>query len=154
MVADLIDRQVAVIATPGSAAAAVVAKKATTTIPIVFATGADPVDLGLVTSLNRPGGNATGIISQNVELAAKRLEVLRELAPQATRYFAFVNPASPLTEPFVKDLQAGAASLGIDVGVLRASSDAEIAAAFAGLARQGGLSASAWRIKCSRWPMR
>jgi putative tryptophan/tyrosine transport system substrate-binding protein len=138
MVADLIHQQVAVIATPGSAAAAVVAKAATTTIPIVFATGADPVELGLVASLNRPGGNATGIISQNVELAAKRLEVLRELVPQATRYFAFVNPASPLTEPFVKDLQAGAASQGIDVSLLGASSDAEIAAAFAGLPQQGG----------------
>jgi putative ABC transport system substrate-binding protein len=139
MVADLIHQQVAVIATPGSAPAAVVAKTATTTIPIVFATGADPVELGLVASLNRPGGNVTGVISQNVELAAKRLEVLRELVPQATRYFAFVNPASPLTKPFVKDLQAGAATLGIEISILRASNDAEIAEAVAGLPQGPGI---------------
>lgn len=138
MAADLIHRQVAVIATPGSATAAVVAKTATNIIPIVFATGADPVELGLVASLNRPAGNATGIISQNVELAAKRLEVLRAFVPQATRYFALINPASPLTEPFLRDLRAGAARLGIDVGMLRAGNDAEIATAFAELPQSPG----------------
>jgi putative tryptophan/tyrosine transport system substrate-binding protein len=138
MVADLIHDQVAVIATPGSAPAAVVAKTATTTIPIVFATGADPVDLGLVASLNRPGGNVTGVISQNVELAAKRLEVLRELVPQATRYFALVNPASPLTKPFVKDLQVGATTLGIQIDILRASNDVDIADALASLPQKSG----------------
>jgi putative ABC transport system substrate-binding protein len=133
MAADLISRKVTMIATPGSTAAAVVAKAATTTIPIVFATGADPVALGLVTSLSRPGGNVTGIVSLNAELAAKRLGLLRDLVPQATRYFAMANPASPLTEPFIKELEAGAASLGIHVEIIRASNDAELETVFANL---------------------
>jgi putative ABC transport system substrate-binding protein len=110
----------------------------TTSIPIVFATGADPVVLGLLASLNHPGGNVTGIISQNVDLAAKRLEVLRQMVPQATHYFAMVNPTSPLTEPFLDDLRAGAKKLGIKVGILNAGSEAEIDAAFAGLPQQSG----------------
>jgi putative tryptophan/tyrosine transport system substrate-binding protein len=138
MAVDLVRRQVALITTPGSGAAAVAAKAVTSSIPIVFATGADPVALGLVASLNHPGGNVTGIISQNVDLAAKRLEVLRELASQATHFFAFVNPTSPLTEPFMDNLQEGAKTLGIQVGVLSANSEAEIDAAFAGLPKQGG----------------
>lgn len=138
MAAELVRRQVTLIATPGSGTAAVAAKAATSSIPIVFATGADPVALGLVASLNHPGGNVTGIVSQNVELAAKRLEVLRELVPQATHYFAMVNPGSSLTEPFVDDLQAGAKKLGINVGILKAGSEAEIDAAFAGLPQQSG----------------
>jgi putative ABC transport system substrate-binding protein len=138
MAADLARRQVALITTPGSATAAVAAKAVTSRIPIVFATGADPVALGLVASLAHPGGNVTGIVSQNVELAAKRLEVLRELVPQAAHYFALVNPTSPLTEPFVDDLQAGATKLGISVGILKAGSETEIDAAFAGLPQQRG----------------
>jgi putative tryptophan/tyrosine transport system substrate-binding protein len=138
MAADLVRRRVVLIATPGSGAAAVAAKAVTTSIPIVFATGADPVALGLVASLNHPGGNVTGIVSQNVELAAKRLEILRELVPQATHYFAVVNPTSPLTEPFMDDLQAGAKKLGIQVGVLTAGSEPEIDAAFVGLPKQSG----------------
>ncbi|MGB6543500.1 MAG: ABC transporter substrate-binding protein [Xanthobacteraceae bacterium] len=136
MAADLVRRQVALIATPGSGTAAVAARAVTDSIPIVFATGADPVALGLVASLNHPGGNVTGIVSQNVELAAKRLETLREMVPQAAHYFAIVNPASPLTEPFVDDLQAGAKKLGINVGILKAGSEPEIDAAFAGLPQQ------------------
>lgn len=136
MAADLVRRQVALIATPGSGTAAVAAKALTASIPIVFATGADPVALGLVASLNHPGGNVTGIISQNVDLAAKRLEVLREMVPQTTHYFALVNPTSPLTKPFLDDLQAGAKTLGINVGILKAGSEAEIDAAFAGLPQQ------------------
>jgi putative ABC transport system substrate-binding protein len=138
LAADLVRRRPVLIATPGSGAAAVAAKAATTGIPIVFATGADPVALGLVGSLNHPGGNVTGIVSQNAELGAKRLEILREVVQQATRYFAVVNPASPLTEPFMDDLQAGAKKLGIQVGVLTAGSEAEIDAAFAGLSKQNG----------------
>lgn len=138
MAADLVQRQVAVIATPGSTVAAVAARAATATIPIVFATGTDPVALGFVASLNRPGGNATGVASLTTEMAAKRLGLLRELAPQAARYFAFANPASPLAEPFIKELETGAASLGIHVDILRASTDAEIEAAFASLPRQPG----------------
>jgi putative ABC transport system substrate-binding protein len=138
MAADLVRRQVALIATPGSGTAAVAAKAATASIPIVFATGADPVALGLVASLSHPGGNVTGIVSQNVELAAKRLEVLREIVPQVTHCFAVVNPNSSLTEPFVDDLQAGAKKLGFNVGILKAGSEAELDVAFAGLPQQSG----------------
>jgi putative ABC transport system substrate-binding protein len=138
LAADLIQRQVAVIATAGSTPAALAAKAATATIPIVFATGADAVELGLVASLNRPGGNATGAVSLNAELGAKRFALLRDLVPQTRRYFALVNPTSALTEPFVRELQAGAASLGLQVDILRASTDPEIERAFAGLPQQPG----------------
>jgi putative ABC transport system substrate-binding protein len=139
MAVDLIRRQVSVIATPGSTDAAVVAKSATAAIPIIFQTAGDPVALGLVASLNRPGGNATGETSMNTALAAKRLGLIRELVPQATRYFALVNPASVLADPFTKDLKTGAASLGIQVEVLRASTVAEIDAAFANLPQEPGI---------------
>ncbi len=138
LAADLVRRQVAVIATPGSTVASVAAKQATSTIPIVFTSGSDPVELGLVASLNHPGGNLTGVTSVNADISAKRLGLLRELVPQAMRYFALVNPASQLAEPFTRDLQAGAARLGIQIEVLRASTDAEIEALFSGLPRQGG----------------
>ena len=138
MVADLIQRKVALIATPGSTAAAVVARAATAVIPIVFSSGSDPVALGLVTSLNRPGGNATGITSLNAELAAKRLGVFRELVPNASRYFTLVKPTSELAAPFVNDLQNAAASLGIQVEVLKAETAAEIDQAFAGIPQAPG----------------
>jgi len=139
MAADLIRRQVAVIATPGSTDAALAAKAATKTIPIVFAVGGDPVVLGLVASLNRPDGNITGVTSLNSEVAAKRFGLLRQLVPQAAHYFALVNPTSALADPFIKDLQVGAASLGIQVEILRASTAAEIEAAFAKLPQQPGM---------------
>lgn len=138
MAADLVDRQVTVIATPGSTAASLAAKKATATIPIVFTAGTDPVALGLVASLNRPGGNATGITSVNADVSAKRLGVIRALVPQAAHYFTLINPVSPLAEPFLKDLQSGAAGFGIHVDVLRASSNAEIETAFSELPQQAG----------------
>jgi putative ABC transport system substrate-binding protein len=138
LAADLVRRQVAVIATPGSTPAAVAAKRATTTIPIVFGAGGDPVELGLVPNLNHPGGNITGVTSLNAEVTAKRLGVIRELVPQAARYFALVNPTSQLAGPFIKDLQAGAARLGIQIEILRASTDAEIEAAFSHLPQQAG----------------
>jgi putative ABC transport system substrate-binding protein len=138
LAAELVHRQVTVIATPGSTAASVAAKQATTTIPIVFTSGSDPVELGLVASLNRPGGNLTGVTSVNADLSAKRLGLLRELVPQTSHYVAIVNPASQLAEPSSHDLQAAASSLGFQIDILRASSDAEIEAVFAGLASQTG----------------
>jgi ABC-type uncharacterized transport system substrate-binding protein len=138
LAADLIRRRVAVIATPGSTPAAIAAKTATTTIPIVFTTSGDPVTLGLVTSLNRPGGNVTGIGSMTVELAAKRLGLLHELVPQAARFAALVDPASALTETTIKDLQAGAPSLRLQVEILYASTNREIDAAFTNLVQKPG----------------
>ena len=138
MAADLVRRQVSVITTPGSTAAAVVARAATTTIPVVFSSGTDPVALGLVDSLRRPGGNVTGITSLNAELAAKRLGLLRELVPKASRYFTLVKPTSELAGPFVRDLQGAAASLGIAIDVLNANTSGEIDAAFAAIPRAPG----------------
>lgn len=138
LAADLIGRRVTMIATPGSTQAALAAKALTSTLPIVTTTGADPVALGLVANLNRPGGNITGVTSLNAETAAKRFEVMRELVPKAERYFTLINPTSALAEPFIRDLKAGAATLGIHVDVLRATTDDEIGAAFAGLPQQPG----------------
>ena len=136
MAADLIRRNVTLIATPGSTAAAVAAKAATATIPIVFSSGTDPVSLGLVASISRPGGNVTGITSLNAELAAKRLGLFREMVPKASRYFTLVKPTSELAAPFVRDLQEAADSLGIRIDVLNANTTDEIDAAFAGLPRE------------------
>ena len=138
MAADLIGKSVALIVTPGSTAAAVAAKAATSTVPIVFSSGTDPVALGLVGSLNRPGGNATGITSLNAELAAKRLGLFRELVPGLTRYFTLVRPSSELAAPFVADLQKAAATIGIDVEVLKADTAEEIDAGVASIPQQAG----------------
>jgi ABC-type uncharacterized transport system substrate-binding protein len=138
LAADLVRRRVAVIATPANTPAALAAKAATATIPIVFAVGSDPVAMGLVASLNRPGGNATGINFQTVELVAKRLGLLRELAPQATRFVALVNPQTAFTDAVVKELQASAATLGLSVEILHASTNSEIDAAFASFAQRPG----------------
>jgi len=108
LAADLIRRRVAVIATPASTPGSLAAKATTTTIPIVFAIGPDPVAMGLVASLNRPGGNATGVSFQNVELVAKRLGMLRGLAPGANRFVALVNPNTAFIAAIVKELQASA----------------------------------------------
>jgi putative tryptophan/tyrosine transport system substrate-binding protein len=133
LASDLVRRRVAAIATPGSTPAALAAKAATTTIPIVFAIAGDPVALGLVASLNRPGSNLTGFGIQNVELTAKRLGLLHELMPGAARVVALVNPNSPLTEAIVRDLGAGAPPLGVQIEILYAGTDREIDAAFAKL---------------------
>jgi ABC-type uncharacterized transport system substrate-binding protein len=139
LAADLVRRQVAVIAAPASTAGALAAKAATSSIPIVFGTGSDPVALGLVASLNRPGGNATGIMSLNVELTAKRLGLLRELAPQATRFVALVSPNAAMTDAIVKDVHASVPTLGIPVEILYAdNSDRDIEAAFANLSQKSG----------------
>lgn len=138
LAADLVRQHVALIATPGSTPASVAAKAATSSIPIVFAVGTDPVALGLITSLSRPGGNATGVTSLNAELAAKRLGLFRDLVPNAARYFTLINPTSELARPFTRDLESAAATLGITIEVLRASTDSEIEAAFASLPQQPG----------------
>jgi putative ABC transport system substrate-binding protein len=137
LMSDLVKRHVTLIATPGFPEAAIAAKAATATIPIVFGVGDDPVKLGLVASLARPGGNATGINVFAFELAAKRFGLLHELVPKATRIAVLVNPASASsTEPTLRDVQDVARVLGIQIVVLNASTISEIDAAFAALARE------------------
>jgi putative ABC transport system substrate-binding protein len=137
LMADLVRRRVAVIATPGSSLAASAAKAATATIPIIFSVGEDPVKLGLVASLARPGGNATGVNFFVRELAAKRLELLHELVPKAVRVALLVNPANgPITETILRDAQQAARILGLQIQVFNASTSSEIDAAFATIARE------------------
>jgi putative tryptophan/tyrosine transport system substrate-binding protein len=131
LAAELVRLRVAVIATPGSTAAAAAAKSATTTIPIVFSAGGDPVQTGLVASLNRPGGNITGASSMSGELGAKRLGLLQELVPRAARFAVLVNPNNPLVEAFVTDLRAAGAATGRQTEVLTASTSRDIETAFA-----------------------
>jgi putative ABC transport system substrate-binding protein len=136
LMADLMRHQVSVIAVPGSTPAAITAKAETTTIPIVFIIAADPVQVGLVASLNRPGGNLTGVVTLNFEMAPKRLELLHELFPDRTSFALLVNPTHPaLAEPVVRGAQAEALTLGIELHILHASTDAEIDAALATAAR-------------------
>src|SRR5262245_56809037 len=130
LVAELVQRQVAVIATPGSATAALAAKAATSTIPIVFSVGSDPVKLGLVDSLNRPAGNITGVNYFTQDLGPKRLGLLRELMPAGADVVVHVNPKSPITGSAVNDLQAAASAVGQQLSVLHASNNEEIYAAF------------------------
>ena len=135
LAAELVRRQVAVIATVGTSAFA--AKAATTTIPIVFVGGEDPVRLGLVASLARPGGNLTGINWLGGELAAKRLELLRQLVPAATRVAVLVNPAfATLTEITLRDVEAAARAMGLQIQVLNANTSGEIDAAFEIIGRE------------------
>jgi putative ABC transport system substrate-binding protein len=136
LAADLIRRQVSVIATAGGAPAALAAKAATTTIPIVFNTGGDPVRVGLVASLARPGGNLTGVNFLNAELAAKRLELLRELVPAATRIAVLVKPIGSSTETTLRDMDLAAQAMGLQIQVFNASNSQEIDAAFATFARE------------------
>jgi putative ABC transport system substrate-binding protein len=134
MAADLVRRQVSVIVanTPANLAA----KKATDTIPVVFTTASDPVQLGLVPNLSRPGGNVTGVSQLNVEIGSKRLELAHQLMPAATSLAFLINPSdSSRAETLLRDAQAAAVRLGLQLLVLRASTDAEIEAAFAGFAQ-------------------
>ena len=130
LAADLAGRGVTVIATPGSANAARAAKAATATIPIVFETGADPVAAGLVTTLNRPIGNVTGVISLNVEVGQKRLELLRELLPNAKVVAALVNPINLNAQMIVKELNAAASSFRFALHILHASKELDFETAF------------------------
>jgi putative ABC transport system substrate-binding protein len=136
LMADLVRRRVAVIATPGSNPAALAAKAATTTIPIVFGVGADPIELGLVASLARPGGNATGINFFVADIAAKRLGLLHDLVPKAVRIAVLINPANASTaEATLRDMPEAARAIGLQIVVLNASTGLEIEAAFATLVR-------------------
>jgi len=136
LAAELVHRQVAMIVAAGGTASAVAAKAATATIPIVFGVGVDPVKVGLVASLNRPGGNLTGVTNLNEELGPKRLELLHELLPRATIFAVLVDPTSPaLAEGFSRDLQAAAGSLGLQLHILSASTERDFDAVFATLAQ-------------------
>jgi putative tryptophan/tyrosine transport system substrate-binding protein len=134
-VADLLHRQVALIV--GSTPAALAAKAVTATVPIVFVTGGDPVKVGLVASLNRPGGNVTGVSFTTVELAAKQLGLLRELRPGAARIAVLVDPKFPTTERFVSEVRAAASAIGQQLIVLEVSNDHEIETAFTTLVQRG-----------------
>jgi putative ABC transport system substrate-binding protein len=137
LAAELVRRQVAVIAAGGGISSASAAKAATTTIPIAFIVAEDPVRLGLVASLARPGGNATGINFFSAELAAKRLELLRGLLPAVTRVAVLVNPANAInTESTLRDVEAAGRAMGLQIQVLNASTSREINAAFASLGRE------------------
>jgi len=136
LMADLVRRRVAVIATPLGNLVAQAAKSATTTIPIVFSVGEDPVKLGLVASLARPGGNATGINFFAQEITAKRLELLHELVPKAVRIAVLINPANTATaESTLRDIPDAARAIGLQTQILNASTSGEIEAAFASLVR-------------------
>ncbi|HKF11751.1 MAG TPA: ABC transporter substrate-binding protein [Xanthobacteraceae bacterium] len=137
LAAELVRRQVAVIAATGGIPSPLAAKAATTTVPIVFVTGGDPVRDGLVASLNRPGGNMTGINFLAGELAAKRLELLRELVPAAARVAVLVDPANAeITGPTLRDVEAAARAMGLQIQVLNANTSREIDAAFATVVRE------------------
>src|SRR5712672_468545 len=133
LAADLVRRRVTVLAAVGALPVALAAKAATATIPIVFGVGGDPVALGLVASLNRPGGNLTGVTNLNTELTPKRLEVLHELVPAARIIALLVNPTNVNAETLSRDVQAAARTLGLELHVVNARTEADITAAFATL---------------------
>lgn len=135
---DLVRRNVSVIATPGSTPAALAAKGATSTTPIVFAGGADPVAIGLVNSINHPAGNVTGVYFETVEMQGKAFELLHQLVPNAPHFTALVNPTYVFRQAEVKNMQAGAAALGLQLEVLNASTDDEIENAFKIAAQRPG----------------
>jgi putative ABC transport system substrate-binding protein len=155
LVAGLVHRGVAVIAAGGSAAPGLAAKAATSTIPVVFQTGSDPVKDGLVATMNRPGGNVTGVSRMAVTLEAKRLELLHELVPNATVVAFLVNPKSPRAEFQLEQMYEAARKFGLGVQVAKASTEQELDLAFAHMVRQqvGGLlvaqepSYAGWRPK-------
>jgi putative ABC transport system substrate-binding protein len=142
MAADLVRREVAVIVVPGSAAGALAVKAATTKIPVVFETGADPVEIGLVPSLNHPGGNVTGISALSFEAGPKRLEFLHEALPAAKTFAVLANPtAGSVVARQVSDLQGAAKKLGVELLIVNASTDRDLEEGFSGLQEKhvGGL---------------
>jgi putative ABC transport system substrate-binding protein len=141
LAADLAGRPVAVIVAPGGAPAALAAKSATTTIPIIFEMGADPIAIGLVGTLNRPGGNLTGVTSLNVQVTPKRLELLHEVVPASALIAVLLNPTSPTADSQLRNLQAAAGALGVRLHVLHASTQRDFGTVFETLVqlRAGGL---------------
>jgi putative tryptophan/tyrosine transport system substrate-binding protein len=141
LAADLVSRQVAVIVAPGGAPAALAVRSVTTSIPIVFEMGADPIAIGLVSSLSRPGGNLTGVSSLNVEVTPKRLEILHESIPTAAMVAVLINPTSPTADSQLEHLRASANDLGVQLHVLHASMERDFYPAFETLvqSRAGGL---------------
>ena len=138
LAAELVSREVSVIAAPGSTPAVLAAKEATATIPIVFQVGIDPVAAGLVASIARPGGNVTGLTGLNTELGVKRLELLRELVPTANAIALLINPTSSLiSERITRELQSSARALGVHLHIVQASSERDFDPAFATLAQTG-----------------
>ena len=136
LAAELVHRQVAVIVA-GADSAALAAKAATATIPVVFSAGSDPVKRGLVASLHRPGGNLTGVTNLNIELGPKRLQMLHELVPATTSVAALINPTNPSVETITRDLQSAARDFGLEMQILHVSNDGQIDAAFEVLAKSG-----------------
>jgi putative ABC transport system substrate-binding protein len=134
---DLVRRNVSVIATSGGGAAAAAVRAATTTIPIVFQVGVDPVQLGLVASFNRPGGNLTGVTVLGTELGPKTLELLHDMVPAATVVAALVNPTNLVGESASKELEVAARTLGLEIHVLRASDERDFGTVFDSLAKLG-----------------
>src|SRR5258705_848804 len=142
LAADLVSRRVAVIATIGGNAASIAARAATKTIPVVFHGSLDPIKVGFVASLNRPGGNLTGVVTLNVDTGRKRLEIMHEVVPAVSTLGLLLNPTNKVvTETQTKDLQAAARELGLQLRVLNASTEREFEGIFAGLKQMqiGGL---------------
>jgi putative ABC transport system substrate-binding protein len=137
LMTELLERRVTVLAATGGTISARAAKAATTTVPVVFTTGDDPVKVGLVASLNRPGGNLTGVSVFSVRLGSKRLALLRELVPTAAKIAVLVNPDNPDGEDELKDIQSAASGLGVQIVVAKASKSADLDDAFASIAREG-----------------
>jgi putative ABC transport system substrate-binding protein len=137
LAADLVRLPVSVIAATGNTPSALAARQETSTIPIVFISGSDPVEIGLVASMNRPGGNATGVSSINNDLSAKRLQILRDLVPGATRIAFLTNSTNPATQQEALALQKIVAGVGLQVVVVRAAIGSELETAFATLVQQG-----------------
>ncbi len=136
LAADLVERKVKVIFATGSVISAIAAKKATGTIPVVFANGSDPLRYGLVASLNRPEGNVTGVTFYNSELGPKRIEIIRELIPHARNVAVLVNPKNPNAEPDSKEIQEAGHSIGMNIEIVNATNEHELNEAFRGLAKR------------------
>jgi len=152
LAADLVRHQVAVIAASGTSAPGLAAKAVTSATPIVFQTGGDPVQDGLVTSMNRPGGNVTGVSRLSVTLEPKRLELLRELVPRATVIGLLVNPTNLRSELVVRQMEEAAHALGLRLQVLKAATEGELDSVFASLARLGiGALSVAQEPTYNRW---